>query len=199
MLGMLSALRSALARPGMVHCISRLVKSAMGFDEKRGDHVDVVSMRFVTDDILLPEPSGFLGVRLEKPDLMRLAQTALLGIIGLLALLLVLRPMVMRLTALAPGGMVLTDGTAAGGALLTAAGGIPAIAGPNGMAALPAPGRNGGDNTAGAQTEDEVMVTMAQMDGQVRASSLRKLADIVNKHPDETLTIMRGWMAQENG
>ena len=185
--------------PEELERITTLVKSAMGFDEKRGDHVDVVSMRFVTEDVQLPEPSGILGVRLEKPDLMRLAQTALLGIIGLLALLLVLRPMVMRLTALAPGGMVLTDGTAAAGALLTAAGGIPAIAGPNGMAALPAPGRNGGDNTAGAQTEDEVMVTMAQMDGQVRASSLRKLADIVNKHPDETLTIMRGWMAQENG
>ena len=185
--------------PDELERITTLVKSAMGFDEKRGDHVDVVSMRFVTDDILLPEPSGFLGVRLEKPDLMRLAQTALLGIIGLLALLLVLRPMVMRLTALAPGGLILTDGTGAAGALLTAAGGIPAIAGPNGMAALPAPGRNGGDNTAGAQTEDEVMVTMAQMDGQMRASSLRKLADIVNKHPDETLTIMRGWMAQENG
>ena len=30
-------------------------------------------------------------------------------------------------------------------------------------------------------------------------ASLRKLAELVDKHPQETLTIMRGWMAQENG
>ena len=43
------------------------------------------------------------------------------------------------------------------------------------------------------------MVDIAQIEGQMRASSLRKLTDLVDKHPDETLAIMRGWMAQENG
>ena len=47
--------------------------------------------------------------------------------------------------------------------------------------------------------EDEAMISLNQIEGQMRASSLRKLSDIVGKHPDETLTIMRGWMAQENG
>jgi len=50
-----------------------------------------------------------------------------------------------------------------------------------------------------AQLEDEAMISMSQIEGQMRASSLRKLSEIVGKHPDETLTIMRGWMAQENG
>jgi flagellar M-ring protein FliF len=178
--------------------LTGLVKSAIGFDEKRGDQVQVVSMRFVADDAAPAEPGGILGVRLEKPDLMHLAQTALFGVIGLLALLLVLRPMVARLTALAPAGFALTDGSG-GGAYPGAGypGGVPSVSAPTGMAALAGPG-SGGALTA-AQLEDEAMISLTQIEGQMRASSLRKLTDIVGKHPDETLTIMRGWMAQENG
>ncbi len=180
--------------------ITALVKSAIGFDEKRGDQVDVVSMRFVTDDAAVPDNGGLLGLHLEKPDFMHLAQTALFGVIGLLALLLVLRPMVARLTALAPAGAALADGT--GAAALTHgglySGVIPPVSAPTGMAALTGPGHQGGAMTA-AQLEDEAMISLSQIEGQMRASSLRKLTDIVGKHPDETLTIMRGWMAQENG
>ncbi len=192
--------------------ISILVKSAIGFDEKRGDQVNVVSMRFVVEETAASEPPGLLGVRLEKSDLMRLAQTALFGVLGLLALLLVLRPMVARLTALAPGGIALADGTIvrtgtmlASGEAFTS-GGIPAIAGPNGMMALPAPGGASGGSpgsaageASAARLEDESMISMNQIEGQMRASSLRKLAEVVGRHPDETLTIMRGWMAQEHG
>jgi flagellar M-ring protein FliF len=186
--------------------LTALVKSAIGFDEKRGDQVNVVSMRFVPDEVPPAESAGLLGMHLEKPDFMHLAQTALFGVIGLLALLLVLRPMVTRLTALAPAGLALTDGSggaavAAGGGFPGggyAGGGFPAVGAPTGMAALPPPGPLASALTA-AQLEDEAMISLNQIEGQMRASSLRKLTDIVGKHPDETLTIMRGWMAQENG
>jgi flagellar M-ring protein FliF len=178
--------------------ITGLVKSAIGFDDKRGDQVSVVSMRFIADETAVVDNGGLLGLHLEKPDFMRLAQTALFGVIGLLALLLVLRPMVARLTALAPGGLALADGT--GAALLAHGGGymggIPAVSAPTGIAALTGPSHRG---PTAAQLEDEAMISLSQIEGQMRASSLRKLTDIVGKHPDETLTIMRGWMAQENG
>lgn len=167
--------------------ITSLVKSASGFDEKRGDQVNVVSMRFVTDDAPVVDNGGLLGLHLEKPDFMHLAQTALFGVIGLLALLLVLRPMVARLTALAPAGLALADGS--GAAALTQGGGflgaIPTVSVPTGMAALTGPGHQGGALTA-AQLEDEAMISLTQIEGQMRASSLRKLTDIVGKHPDET-------------
>jgi flagellar M-ring protein FliF len=74
------------------------------------------------------------------------------------------------------------------------------------MPALPPPGPLANALTgltsgarAAAQLEDESMISLNQIEGQMRASSLRKLTDIVGKHPDETLTIMRGWMAQEDG
>jgi flagellar M-ring protein FliF len=171
--------------------ITGLVRSAIGFDEKRGDQVNVVSLRFIMDDSPVAETAGLLGLHLDKPDIMRLAQTALFGVIGLLALLLVLRPMVSRLTAMTPSGLALADGT----------GGYPGameVAAPTGMAALTGPGMSAAGMTA-AQLEDEAMISLSQIEGQMRASSLRKLTDIVSKHPDETLTIMRGWMAQENG
>jgi flagellar M-ring protein FliF len=46
--------------------------------------------------------------------------------------------------------------------------------------------------------EDESMVNIAQIEGQMRASSLRRIGELVEKHPDETLSIVRGWMVQEN-
>jgi flagellar M-ring protein FliF len=180
--------------------ITALVKSAIGFDEKRGDQVNVVSMRFVADDIPAQDQGGLLALHLDKPDVMRLAQTAVFGMIGLLALLLVLRPMVTRLTSLAPAGFALADGSGAGALAQGAeyAGGIPALNAPTGVPALPSPAALAAARTA-AQLEDEAMISLSQIEGQMRASSLRKLSDIVGKHPDETLTIMRGWMAQENG
>jgi flagellar M-ring protein FliF len=168
--------------------ITGLVKSAIGYDEKRGDHVEVVSMRFTAEDAAPASDSGgLLGLQFDKADLLHLAQTALFGAIGVLALLLVLRPMVLRITSVAPAGL-------AGGG-----GALAALAGPAGPA-LPAPVAQA--IAAGApppMLEDESMVNIAQIEGQMRASSLRRIGELVEKHPEETLSIVRGWMVQENG
>jgi flagellar M-ring protein FliF len=173
--------------------ITTLVKTAIGYDAKRGDQVEVVSMRFITEDPpTAAAPTGalsFLG--LDQASLLRLAETGLIGLMGLLALLLVLRPMVLRLTTLAPdrlagggGNLALTlPGSSYGGASVSA------------EAAMSAPG---GGAVAGL-LEDESMVSISQIEGQLRASSIRRISDLANKHPDETLSILRGWMAQESG
>jgi flagellar M-ring protein FliF len=44
---------------------------------------------------------------------------------------------------------------------------------------------------------DESMITINNVEGQLRASSVRRVAELVDKHPDETLAIMRGWMQAE--
>jgi flagellar M-ring protein FliF len=100
--------------------------------------------------------------------------------------------MVSRLTALAPAGSALADGS---GAPFVAGGAFPAVSAPTGMMALPGPG----GSVSAANLEEDAMISLGQVEGEMRASSLRRLSDIVGKHPDETLTIMRGWMAQENG
>ena len=76
---------------------------------------------------------------------------------------------------------------------------------PSGMAALPPPGPLANALTgltsgalAAAQLEDESMISLNQIEGQMRASSLRRITELVEKHPEETLSIVRGWMVQEN-
>ncbi len=175
--------------------IATLVKSAIGFDEKRGDHVEVASMHFADDEAgSAPEQSGLFGFRLEKADVLHLAQTGLFGLVALLALLFVLRPMVARLTTLGPGG---------GLASLPPPGGSQAaLAGPAGAALLansPAAKALRAGVSSTPLLEDESMVNLAQIEGQIRASSVRRVTELVDKHPDETLTIVRGWMVQENG
>jgi flagellar M-ring protein FliF len=170
--------------------IATLVKSAVGFDEKRGDQLQVTSMRFASDiEPAAPPPQGIFGLPLEKGDLMRLAETMLVGVVALLTLLLVIRPMMMRL-ATVPSASV-----DASTALLEDMSMAPSVLGtPMGdaLAALPAPGQG-----ATALLEDERMVSLNNIEGQIRASAIRKVVEMVDKHPEETLTIMRGWMMQD--
>jgi len=179
--------------------IARLVRSAIGFDEKRGDHVDVVTMRFAADpDAAIAEPHGVFGLPIERSDVMRLAQTALLGLVALVALLLVLRPMVLRLTTTPGAGMAALSGGA--GAALAGAGGLPLSGGE--AAGLLGAGNQVNwalsfmDGAAGA-LEDESMVRVANIEGQLRASSIRRLSELVDQHPEESLSILRSWMQQE--
>ena len=77
-----------------------------------------------------------------------------------------------------------------------------ALAGPAGAALLASsPGAQAlrAGMSGAPLLEDESMVNIAQIEGQMRASSMRRVTELVEKHPDETLAIVRGWMAQENG
>ncbi len=175
--------------PAELARITDLVKTAIGFDARRGDTVQVVAMPFAGSDLppAAAEVHRWFAVPLGKADILRLAESGIVGLIGLLALLLVLRPMVLRLTVPPPVGGL--PALAGGGAM--ALGGVPAL-----PAAGPAPVAGG----AGlALLEDESMVNVAQIEGQIRASSIRRIAEMADKHPSETLSIVRGWMAQESG
>ena len=184
--------------------ISRLVRSAVGYDEKRGDKVEVVSLRFAsTTDGLDELPASSLPFGLEKTDVMRLLQTGMFGLLAILALMLVLRPMVARLTLASPllaqsdsigGEIILAGGSGKaandGDLLAKAGGGRPALTGPAQISGTASSG-------AVAALEDESMVNIANVEGQLRASSIRRIADLVEKHPEESLSIVRGWMQQE--
>ncbi len=164
--------------------IVRLVQSAIGYDEKRGDKVEVVSMQFAAADQGSPvAANGLLGLGLEKADILGLGQSVILAVVVLLALLLVLRPMALRLSAIAPAGLL-----EAGDAMLADAREVSATAPAAAMVArAPAP----------AMLPDESLIDMANVEGKLRASSMRRLAEMVEKHPEESLAIMRGWMSQE--
>jgi flagellar M-ring protein FliF len=173
--------------------IARLVKTAIGFDEKRGDQVEVVSMRFAAAAEALPaEKRGMLSM-LDRGDLVHLAQTLLIGLVAVSVLLLVVRPMVVRLTT-APNAALGADAAArALGAPAAAAG----LAGAPSLPLLTGPAADRAAAVTSALLNDESMVNIANIEGQLRASSIRRLSDLVDKHPEESLAIVRAWMQQE--
>jgi flagellar M-ring protein FliF len=182
--------------------IATLVKSAIGFDEKRGDVVQVVNMQFAT-----PEDAGapafqFLG--LEKDDLMRILELLVLSLIAVLVLLLVVRPLLTRLLALpgiaqpglalaGPNGGTLPPGVAAALAIPGPPGSTQALPG---MAGMGMPGGSAGALADAEQMAQEIdqMIDLNQVEGRVRASSLKRIGELVDQHPEQAVNIMRSWM-----
>ena len=42
--------------------------------------------------------------------------------------------------------------------------------------------------------EPDMGIDIAQIQGRVRASSVKKVAEVVDAHPDESIQIIRGWL-----
>jgi flagellar M-ring protein FliF len=177
--------------------IAALARSAVGFNEQRGDRVEVVSLRFAEPPPAEPVPEGFviLGQTVPPALIGRLIESGILALVALAAILLVGRPIVGRLgVALAPQPALAGAGGDATGVAFEggAAGALPGAAGAApgapGLAALP-PGTDPND--------PEALVNVARVDGQMRASALQALAEMVEKHPEQTAAVLRRWLAPE--
>lgn len=184
--------RTYEARPAEeMQQIEQIVRSAIGFDEKRGDQLKVVNLRFSQPEIeaLPPAEEPFLG--LAKDDYWRIAQFGGLGMIALLMIFFVMRPLIKALVAPPQAQMLASHALGAlGGPGMPAAAG--AIAGPGGPAAIVVPA--GGPPVQIPASGVQNMIDIAQVEGQVKESSVRKVGEIVNKHPDEATSILRQWL-----
>ena len=168
--------------------LEELVRNAIGFDRSRQDQVKVVSMQFAGGDeqYAAEEPGEFIfGMRRDFVE--KIASNLGLSIVAILFLLLVLRPLIGRAIE-SMQGQVGPDGRR----LLTADGsGVPQLAGP-GAPAMPAPALGGEEEVIA----DE-LIDIDKVEGRVKASSIRKIGEIVDKHPEEALSIIRNWLYQE--
>jgi flagellar M-ring protein FliF len=157
--------------------IEQLVRSAVGYDAQRGDQISVVNVRFShdlsgADGVTAASPFTF-----DKNDIMRLAELGvLLGVAGLVVFFVV-KPM---LTA--SGGGASPAVTAL--TMTPRSGGGPAMAG-----ALPS-----GEVLALPNPEIDSRLDIARIEGQVKASSVRRVSEFVEKHPDESVAILRSWL-----
>lgn len=169
--------------------LNTLVRSAVGFDEKRGDRVEVVNVRFA------PTPTQGTEVKKEGPfdlsklDPMRGAELLASLIAALAFVFFVLRPLVGSLARPAAGLPQEAGGAGAAGAGGGGGGGQLAIAG--GAAALPGPSGESGALTIG---NNDLNVDLARIRGDVKASSIKQVAEIVQQHPDESVAILRSWL-----
>lgn len=162
--------------------IDALVRSAIGFDAARGDVVQVVNMPFARVDVTqgTPAPEPLLG--LDGSSWFKIIQAAIFALTALLIGVFVLRPLVKRMFApLAPGG----------GAMLAMSGsGSPAAA------QLAAPAARADAEGLPPPERAEAMIDINRIEGQVRESSVKKVGEVVNSHPEEALAILRSWLHQ---
>jgi flagellar M-ring protein FliF len=178
--------------------ITALVRGAVGFDEARGDKIEVVNLRFAEADAGVAEEERLFGLPIGRAEIVRIVETAVFGVIALLALLLVVRPLAGRvLERVSPAGgdaLAGLPGTSGLPALSSpaAAAAAAALAGPGGQATLPGP------DGAVPLLEGDSLINVSQVEGQMRASSLRRIAELAEKHPEEALSVIRSWMAQES-
>ncbi len=168
--------------------IDRLIKSSIGYDEKRGDKVEIVNMRFIAPtETATSSPLEWL-----KQDLHSIIQTVVFGGVAVLIILLVVRPLVSRIieTTMAAASaeaaseqMPAFAGAMPGGARM----GAPAMAG--GMPGVPMPE---------PAMEEEASIDISRITGRVKSSTYNRLNELVEKHPDEALNVIRQWASRRS-
>jgi flagellar M-ring protein FliF len=52
----------------------------------------------------------------------------------------------------------------------------------------------GGDNLALAGPDVDQRIDIARIEGQVKASSVKRVSEFVDNHPDQSVSILRTWL-----
>ncbi|WP_315704974.1 MULTISPECIES: flagellar basal-body MS-ring/collar protein FliF [unclassified Bradyrhizobium] len=154
--------------------IAALVRSAIGFDQKRGDQVEVVNLKFADAPAVpqINEPSGILGMlQFTKDDVMYVIELAVMMLLGLVVMFMVIRPLVKKILA--------SDEAAA----LT---GLPALTDETVQAVAQA---------ANSQ-QTAHLIDVAQVQGQVHAQSVHRVGELAERNPGEAASIIRQWLAE---
>lgn len=158
--------------------ITTLAKTAIGYDKNRGDEVSVVSMPF------MPEGGGALPSETtplwSRDTLIYIAEWVIPILLAIGAIYIAVRPMLRRGGA---GALALAEGEAHEG-LVGGPGGAAARIGGGPAGTLASPGVNA-DGT----------VSIEGVDGQMRAEAITKVADRIEASPEESVLIIRNWLA----
>ncbi len=196
--------------------IAALVRTAIGYDQKRGDQVEVVNLRFAEPTpVSAGEPSGWMSyLQFTKDDIMRGAELGVMAILALIVLLLVVRPLVRRiitpegLEAGSPGAPAAAGGAAAAGGITI--GGLSAAGGTGGGVTISGGGAGsitstggpnvsivGGNESVAISNRTSAMIDVAQVQGQVHAQSVQKVGELADKNPHEAVSIIRNWLHED--
>jgi flagellar M-ring protein FliF len=178
--------------------IATLVRSAIGFDRNRGDQVEVINLRFAEGVAPVEgRTPSFVEqmLALTKEDVLRMVELGVFGILTLLVMLLIVRPLLRQMGIGAKAGG--KDG--AGGELIPQMSGLQSVIAASGMVhpqtgqplALPAPGQDGALVAANSN-----QVAQNSIQHALQQSAIDSLGKIVQENPTESAAIVRQWIAQ---
>lgn len=162
--------------PEQMKQITALVDSVIGFDAKRGDKVEVANMQFKKPEMRSQDDSSGPLLDLTKSDYFRIGEILILLLTAVMGILFVVRPLVKRLLDWKP----------------TQLGGVAEITDQS------APALTASDTAGDTESEASAAINIDQIEGKVKASSLNKIGEIVQNHPDESVSILRNWMFNES-
>jgi flagellar M-ring protein FliF len=154
--------------------IAALVRTSIGFDQKRGDQLEVVNLKFAEAPAVTPvaEPTGLLGMlQFTKDDVMYVIELGVMMLLSLVVLFMVIRPLVKRILASEEVASLAGDA-------------VPALSDQS-QSLVPGP-------NATAQ-----MIDVAQVQGQVHAQSVHRVGELAERNPNETASIVRQWLSEQ--
>ena len=193
--------------------ITALVRTAIGFDQKRGDQVEVANLRLAeSPSVPIAEPAGWQSfLQFTKDDAMRGIELLVMALLGLVVMFFGVRPLLRRVLGsdvpALPGIPILIGGVPVAGA-------AGAAAGAGGAGVVPGTGVNvsargggsitstggpnvslvGGDAQVNISNRTSAMIDIAQVQGQVHAESVKKIGELAERNPNETVAIIRTWL-----
>ncbi len=178
--------------------IGQLVRTAIGFDQARGDKVEVVNLRFaeappaigdLVEQTLMQQLLSFT-----KEDIVRFAELGVISLLTLIVLMVVVRPLLKQVLASEGGSsggvrqipsfvresmaMVQTEGTGDPAAPR-------AVSGPASLQGIE------------VDAPSDRMLAIAQIKGQLKAQSVEKIGGLVAQNPADTVAVLRGWIHEK--
>jgi flagellar M-ring protein FliF len=156
--------------------IAALVRTAIGFDQKRGDQVEIVNLRFAEAPATpIQESAGFFSfLQFTKDDIMRAIELVMMALLGLVVVLFVVRPLVRRIVTPEEPRL--------------------AVAAPPGLPPASAAPALADSTVPAVASETAKMIDMAQVQGQVHAQSIQRVGELAERNPHETVAIVRQWL-----
>lgn len=152
--------------------LESLARSAVGYNEARGDKVEVVEVAFQPAGATAAAAGAAGTPATASADPGRIAEIGALALIGFALVVFVLRPM-FRAARGRAGPPALARASEA-----------------DGVAAVLS------DGAAAQPRLPERRIDIAQVAGQVKASSISKVAEVVKGHTEESASILKGWIRQ---
>ncbi|KRE02277.1 flagellar M-ring protein FliF [Bosea sp. Root381] len=174
--------------------IGQLVRTAVGFDDARGDKIEVVNLRFAEAPSAMTEMAEQTLMQqllsFTREDLVRFAELGVISLLTLIVLMVVVRPLLKQALAPEPGSRAL-PAFMRGGVVVEASDATGDPAGSRALATV-SEGR-----TVEVEAPSERMLAVAQIKGQLKAQSVEKIGQMVSQNPADSVAVLRGWIHEK--
>ncbi len=155
-----------------------LVRRAIGYDQARGDKVEIINMQFSRDLAAMMENEGPFDFLKHKLD--DIIKMLIFGIVAILVIMLVVRPIVNKAFDVSTADLeaeamqVQAEAAVAGGG-----------------------GGAGVDQLMGQMADTSESIDLDIIQNRMDGTPARKINDLIDNNPEETLAVIRNWLSNK--